>query len=100
MCSTHLNLFPEVTTRAELRRFGTPAGHRHFEEVAGVAGNSSSDRGSSSIASQARLFRTVAELTARESHEEEQLLPELLQREKSLVAFENVIVTWIPDPVS
>ena len=46
------------------------------------------------IASQARLFRAVAELTARESHEEEELLPELLQREKSLVAFENVIVTW------
>ena len=45
------------------------------------------------VASQARLFRAVAELTARESHEEEQLLPELLQRE-SLVAFENVIVTW------
>ena len=35
-------------------------------------------------------------LTARESHEEEELLPELLQREKSLVAFENVIVTWDP----
>ena len=52
------------------------------------------------LASQARLFRAVAELTARESHEEEELLPELLQREKSLVAFENVIVTWTPDPVS
>ena len=48
------------------------------------------------LASQARLFRAVAELTARESHEEEELLPELLQREKSLVAFENVIVTWDP----
>ena len=48
------------------------------------------------VASQARLFRAVAELTARESHEEEELLPELLQREKSLVAFENVIVTWDP----
>ena len=47
------------------------------------------------VASQARLFRAVAELTARESHEEE-LLPELLQREKSPVAFENVIVTWDP----
>ncbi len=35
-------------------------------------------------------------LNARESHEEEVLLPELLQREKSLVAFENVIVTWDP----
>ena len=32
------------------------------------------------LASQARLFRAVAELTARESHEEEELLPELLQR--------------------
>ena len=50
----------------------------------------------SRLASQARLFRAVAELTARESHEEEELLPELLQREKSLVAFENVIVTWDP----
>ena len=48
------------------------------------------------LASQARLFRAVAELTARESHEKEELLPELLQREKSLVAFENVIVTWDP----
>ena len=48
------------------------------------------------LASQARLFRAVAELTARESHEEEEPLPELLQREKSLVAFENVIVTWDP----
>ena len=48
------------------------------------------------IASQAKLFRAVAELTARESHEEEELLPELLQREKNLVAFENVIVTWDP----
>ena len=46
-----------------------------------------------SLASQARLFRAVAELNAGESHEEEELLPELLQREKSLVAFENVIVT-------
>ena len=46
------------------------------------------------VASQARVFCAVAELTARESHEEEELLPELLQREKSLVAFENVIVTW------
>ena len=46
--------------------------------------------------SQARLFRADAELTARESHEEEELLPELLQREKSLLAFENVIVTWDP----
>ena len=34
------------------------------------------------LASQARLFRAVADLTARESHEEEELLPELLQREK------------------
>ena len=50
----------------------------------------------SELASQARLFRAIAELTARESHEEEELLPELLQREKSLVAFENVIVTWDP----
>ena len=50
------------------------------------------------LASQARVFRAVAELTAREAHEEEELLPELLQREKSLVAFENVIVTW--DPLS
>ena len=48
------------------------------------------------VASQARLFRAVAELNARESHEEEELLPELLQREKSLVAFQNVIVTWNP----
>ena len=32
------------------------------------------------VASQARLFRAVAELNARESHEEEELLPELLQR--------------------
>ena len=48
------------------------------------------------LASQARLFRTVAELNARESHEEEELLPELLQGEKSLVTFENVIVTWDP----
>ena len=31
------------------------------------------------LASQARLFRAVAELNARESHEEEELLPELLQ---------------------
>ena len=45
------------------------------------------------LASQARLFRAVAELTARESHEEEELLQELLQLEKSLVAFDNVIVT-------
>ena len=35
--------------------------------------------GMHSVASQARLFRAVAELTARESHEEEELLPELLQ---------------------
>ena len=48
------------------------------------------------VASQARLFRAVVEITARESHEEEELLPELLQREKSLVAFENVIVKWNP----
>ncbi len=34
------------------------------------------------IASQAGLFRAVAELNARESREEEELLPELLQREK------------------
>ena len=39
------------------------------------------------LASQARLFRAVAELTARESHEEKELLPELLQREKSLGHF-------------
>ena len=45
------------------------------------------------LASQARLFRTVAELNARESHDEEELFPELLQHKKSLVAFENVIVT-------
>ena len=56
--------------------------HAHFSRIGGTG-----------IASQARLFRAVAELTARESHEEEELLPELLQREKSLVAFENVIVT-------
>ena len=56
--------------------------------------------GTQYLASQARLFRAVAELTARESHEEEALLPKLLQREKSLVAFENVIVTCDPDPVS
>ena len=48
------------------------------------------------VALQARLFRAVAELNARESHEEEELLPELLQREKSLIALENVIVTWDP----
>ena len=48
------------------------------------------------VASQARLFRAVAELNTRESCEEEDLLPELLQHEKSLVAFENVIVTWDP----
>ena len=54
---------------------------------------------SPNIASQARFYRAVAELTTRESHEEEDLLPELLQREKSLVAFENVIVTWTVDPV-
>ena len=48
------------------------------------------------VASQARIFRAVADLNARESREEEELLPELLQREQSLVAFENVIVTWNP----
>ena len=32
------------------------------------------------VASQARLFRAVADLTARESHEEEELFTELLQR--------------------
>ena len=48
------------------------------------------------LASQARLFRAVAELNARESHEEEEPLPEFFQREKSLVAFENVIVTCNP----
>ena len=61
--------------------------------LAKVNGN---NYGNIALASQARLFRAVAELTARESHEEEELLPELLQREKSLVAFENVIVTWDP----
>ena len=45
----------------------------------------------SSVASQA-----LAEINARESREEEELLPELLQRDKSLVAFENIIVTWDP----
>ena len=50
-----------------------------------------------SVASQARLFRAVAELNASESREEEELLPELIQREKSLVAFENVIMTWDPE---
>ena len=51
------------------------------------------------IALQATLFHAVAELNARESREEEEekeLLSELLQHEKSLVAFENVIVTWVP----
>ncbi len=48
------------------------------------------------VASKARLFRVVAELNARESHKEEELLPELLQREKSLVAFEKVVVMWDP----
>ena len=53
------------------------------------------------LASLARLFRTVAELNACESREEEEeeeeeLLPKLLRREKSLVAFENVIVMWHP----
>ncbi len=48
------------------------------------------------VALQARLFRAVAELYARESHVEEELSPELLQREKSLIALENVIVTWDP----
>ena len=47
----------------------------------------------SELALQARFFCTVAELNARESLE---LLPEFLQCEKSLVAFENVIVTWDP----
>ena len=37
------------------------------------------------VASQARLFRAVAELTARESHEEEELLPELLQHENEAI---------------
>ena len=46
------------------------------------------------VASQARLFCAVAELNARESRGKEELLPELLQCEKSPVAFENVIVTW------
>ena len=55
-----------------------------------------SERQRTQVASQARLFRAVAELTARESHDEEELLPELLQRQKSLIAFENVIVTWDP----
>ena len=53
----------------------------------------------SEIASQARIFRAVAELTARESHEEEELLPELLQREKSL-GFRERHSDGTPDPVS
>ena len=49
------------------------------------------------LASQARLLRVVAEVkNARKSCEEEELLPELLQREKSPVAFESVIVTLDP----
>ena len=57
-----------------------------------------SSRDASLTASQARVFRAVAELNARESHEEEEeeLLPELLQCEKSLIAFKNIIVTWNP----
>ena len=48
------------------------------------------------VASQARHFRAVAELNALESREEEEeeLFLKFLQREKSLVAFENVTVTW------
>ena len=42
------------------------------------------------LALQARLYRAVAELNARTCHEEEE------QREKSLVAFEKVIVTCDP----
>ena len=52
------------------------------------------------LASQPRLFHAVTELNTRESHKEEELLLELLQCEKSLVAFENVIVKWDPDPVT
>ena len=48
------------------------------------------------LAWQARLFHTVEELNTHESHKEEELLPELLKHEKSLVAFENVIVVWDP----
>ena len=49
------------------------------------------------LASKARLFRAVAELYACESRKEKKLLSELLKREKSLVAFKNVIVTWDPE---
>ena len=51
-CSTHPdNPFPvynEVMIRADSRRFDSPAERRHFEDVAGVAGNSCIKRGSSS----------------------------------------------------
>ena len=50
----------------------------------------SDDEDSTYVASQARLFCAVAEITARESREDGELLPELLRCEKSLVAFKNV----------